>query len=97
MPAEFFLFRNLRDLLACHAVVVLVKAGAIPAVQPSGKLGALVQGAAPPSRKRTLCFFSDELRLLHRVEVAFNLPIRHACDPVCMHDSLEGPALPRLR
>ena len=24
-----FLFRNLRDLLACHAVVVLVKAGAI--------------------------------------------------------------------
>ena len=29
VPAEFFLFRNLRHLLACHAVVVLVKAGAI--------------------------------------------------------------------
>jgi hypothetical protein len=41
-----FLFRNLRDLLATHAAVVLVKAGpfvAFPAVQPSAKLGALLQ------------------------------------------------------
>ena len=43
VPAEFFLIRNLRDLLACHAVVVLVKAGAIPAVQPSSKLRALLE------------------------------------------------------